>query len=71
MTSAMLIVKKLPECYWDFAQDCAALITNSIPPVRTCPDTFPRPTMEKFTGVKCDTSMFKVFGCRAFAHIDK
>ena len=27
--------------------------------------------MEKFTCVKCDTSMFKVFGCGAFAHIDK
>ena len=71
MTSAMLIEKKLPEYYWEFAQDYAAMIYNSIPPVRTRPGTFPRSPMEKFTGIKCDTTMFKVFGCRAFAHIDK
>ena len=27
--------------------------------------------MEKLTGVKSDTSVFKIVGCRAFAHIDK
>ena len=71
MTSAMLIEKKLLECYWEFTQDYAALIYNSIPPVRIRPGTFPCSLMEKFTGVKCDKFMFKVFGCRVFAHIDK
>ena len=69
MTRAMLIEKNLPECYWEFAQDYAAMIY--IPPVRTRPGTFPQSPMEKFTGIKCVTSMFKVFECRAFAHIDK
>ena len=68
---AMLIEKKLPECFWEFKQEYAAMIYDSIPPVRTRPGTFPRSPMEKFTGVKCDTSIFKVFGCRAFAYIDK
>ena len=67
----MLIEKKLLECNWEFAQDYAVMIYNSIPPVRTRPGTFPRSPIKKFTGVKCDTSMLKVFGCRAFAHIDK
>ena len=52
-------------------EDYAAMIYNSIPPVRTRLGTFPRSPMERFTGFKCDTFMFKVFGCRAFAHIDK
>ena len=41
LTRAMLIKKKLPECYWEFVQDYAAMIYNSIPPVRTRPGTFP------------------------------
>ena len=68
MTSAMLIEKQLPECYWEFAQTYAALIYNSIPPSRTHAGRSPKSPMEKFTGVKSDTSVFKVFGCRAFAH---
>ena len=66
----MLIEKKLLECDWEFAQDYAAMIYNNIPPVRTHPRTFPRSPMEKFTGIKCDTSMFKVFGCRTLAQKD-
>ena len=55
----------------EFAQDYAVRIYNSIPPVRTRPGTTPRSPMENVTDVQFDTSMFKVFGCRAFAHIDK
>ena len=40
--SAMLIEKKLPECYWETAQDYKALICNSIPPMRTRPGIFQR-----------------------------
>ena len=60
MTSAMLINKKLPKCHSEFAQDYAALTYNSIPPVRPLPGTCSRSQMEKLTGVKCDTTIFKV-----------
>ena len=46
MTSAVFILKKLPECYLEFALDYAALIYKSIPPVRTRPGLFPRSPME-------------------------
>ena len=36
-SSAMLIEKKLPKCYCEWAQDYTALIYNSIPPIRTRP----------------------------------
>ena len=32
MSSAMMISKKLPECYWEFASAYAAEIYNNIPP---------------------------------------
>ena len=70
ITSAMLVEKNLTKCYWEFAQDHAALIYYSILPVRTRTGTFPRSSMDKCTGVKFNSTMFKVFGCRAFGHID-
>ena len=71
MSSAMLIGKKLPEPYWQFASDYACEIYNNIPPSHTPKGECPRTPHEKFYGIKSDCSMFKVFGCRAFAHIDK
>ena len=67
----MLIEKKLPECYREFAEDYAAMKYYSIPPLRLRPGTFPRSPIVKFTGIKGYTYMFKVFKCRYFAYIDK
>ena len=71
MISAMLIEKHLPEFYWEVVQTYSALIYNSIPPLRTHVGTAPKLPMEKFTGVKSDTLVFKILVCPAFAHINK
>ena len=71
MSSAMLLGKKLPEHYWQFASAYACKIYNNIPPSHTPKGETPRSPTERFFDVKSDCSMFKVFGCRAFAHIDK
>ena len=71
MSSAMLIGKKLSEPYWQFASDYACEIYNNIPPSHTPKGECHRTPHEKFYGIKHDCSMLKVFGCRAFAYIDK
>ena len=71
MSSCMLIGKKLPDHYWQFASAYACKIYNNIPPSLTPKGETPRSPNERFYEVKSDPSMFKVFGCRAFAHIDK
>ena len=71
MATAMMIDKKLPEPFWELAQKYALDIYNNIPPTRSPKGTVPMSPNEKFFGVKEDTSLYKVFGCRAFAHIPK
>ena len=71
MARAMMLEKNLNECYWEFAQVYALDIYNNIPPTRTPKGQLPKSPNEKFFGTKEDTSLYKVFGCRAFAHIPK
>ena len=71
MASAMLIDKKLDEHYWEFAQNYALDIYNNVPPSKTPKGMEPQSPNEKFYGRKDDISLYKVFGCRAFAHIPK
>ena len=71
MTSAMLIDKQLLECYWEFAETYGALICNSIAPLGTHAGRLPKSPMKTFTGVRSDTSVFKVFKCHEFAQMDK
>ena len=71
MASAMLIDKKLDEHYWEFAQNYALDIYNNVPPSKTPKGMEPKSPNEKFYGRKDDVSLYKVFGCRAFAHIPK
>ena len=71
MSSAMMIGKRLSEYYWAYASAYAGEIYNNIPPSHTPKGESVRSPFEKFYEAKSDTSMFKVFGCRAFAHIHK
>ena len=71
MASAMLIDKGLPEEFLEFAQNYALDIYNNIPPTRTPKGQDPKSPNEKFEGKNEDTSLYKSFGCRAFAHIPK
>ena len=71
MASAMLIDKGLSEEYWEFAQNYALDIYNNIPPTRTPKGQEPKSPNEKYDGKNEDTSLYKVFGCRAFANIPK
>ena len=71
MSSAMMLGKKLTEHYWQFASAYACVLYNNIPPSLTPQGETPRTPMEKFYGTRSDSTLFKVFGCRAFAHIDK
>ena len=67
----MLIDKGLSEEYWEFAQNYALDIYNNIPPTRTPKGQEPKSPNEKYDGKNEDTSLYKVFGCRAFANIPK
>jgi len=71
MATALLLQKKLPEQYWELAQQYACLIYNNIPPTRTPKGQKPMSPVEKFGGAKVNMSLLRVFGCRCFAHIDK
>ena len=71
MASAMLIDKGLPEEFWEFSQNYALDIYNNIPPTKTPKGQDPKSPNEKFEGKHEDTSLYKSFGCRAFAHIPK
>ena len=71
MASAMIIDKKLDESYWEFAQNYALDIYNNIPPTRSPRGMDAMSPSMKFYGANEDTSLYKVFGCRSFAHIPK
>ena len=71
MASAMMIDKQLDKAYWEIAQNYALDIYNNIPSTKTPKDTTPQSPNQKFFGVNEDVSLYKVFGCRAFAHIPK
>ena len=71
MASAMIIVKKLSEEYWELAQNYALDIYNNIPPTKTPKGQEPKSPNQKFYGVNEDITLYKVFGCRAFANIPK
>ena len=67
----MKFEKQLLECYGKSAQTNAALIYIRIPLSRTHAGKSSKSSIEMFTAVKRDTIVFKVYGCRAFAQIDK
>ena len=46
-------------------------IYNNVPPSKTPKGMEPKSPNEKFYGRKDDVSLYKVFGCRAFAHVPK
>ena len=71
MATAMMVEKQLPEQYWQFAQHYALDIYNNIPPTRTPKGQEPKSPNQKFYGKNDDITIYKVFGCRAFANIPK
>ena len=71
MATAMLLEMKLPEPYWALAQRYACQIYNNIPPSRMIKGETPRSPAEKSDVCKLNANLFKVFGSRCFAHIDK
>ena len=71
MASAMMIDKGLSEEYWQLAQEYACDIYNNVPPSRTPKGQEMKSPNEKFFNKNDDTSVYKIFGCRAFAHIPK
>ena len=71
MASCMMIDKRLSEPYWELAQAYACYIYNNIYPSKIAKGEIPKSPVEKFFNVKSDRSLYKIFGCRAFAHIDK
>jgi hypothetical protein len=60
----MMLNSGLPRHFWGFAAIYSCYIKNRLP---SAPINFQIP-YEKFTGLKPDLSMARVFGCKAFVH---
>ena len=71
MATSLMSENQLPEQYWKSAQNYSLEIYNNIPPTRIPKGQATASPNKQFFGKCEDMSIYKVFGCRAFAPIHK